>query len=114
LEVINVGDVPFRICRFNATFGGDVFLATGLQIEILELGKGKSEEPNLLYNGTLSGLAEGVEVNGKRAIPPRQSVTLQLTVWMPEEAGNGYQGLTLTADISITVQFPPAHDGKKC
>jgi len=114
LEVINVGDIPFRICRFNATFGRDVFLATGLQIEILELGKGKGEKPNLLYNGTLSGLAEGIEVNGKRAVPPRQSVTLQLTVWMPEEAGNEYQGLNLTADIAITVQFPPAHDDKKC
>jgi len=114
LEVKNVGDLPFRICWLNATFYGDTYLATGLQIEILELGKGKGEKPNLLYNGTLSGLAEGVEVNGKRPVPPRQSVTLQLTVWMPKEAGNEYQGLTLTADIAITVQFPPAHDGIKC
>jgi len=114
LEVKNVGDLPFRICWLNAAFYGDTYLAHGLQIEILELGKGKGEKPNLLYNGTLSNLSEGVEVNGKRAVPPRQSVTLQLTVWMPEEAGNEYQGLTLTADISITVQFPPAHDGKKC
>jgi len=114
LEVKNVGDLPFRICWLNATFYGDTYLATGLQIEILELGKGKGEKPNLLYNGTLSGLAEGVEVNGKRPVPPKQSVTLQLTVWMPKEAGNEYQGLTLTADIAITVQFPPAHDGIKC
>jgi hypothetical protein len=111
LKVINVGDLPFRICRFNATFGGDVFLANGLQMEILELGKGKGEKPNLLYKRTLSGLAEGVEVNGKRAIPSRQSVTLQLTVWMPETAGNEYQGLSMTADIVVTVRFPPAHDG---
>ncbi len=109
LKVVNVGDLPFRICMLNATFHGDVYLATGLQIEILELGKG--EKPNLLYNGTLSGLGEGIEVNGKRAIPPEQSVTLQLTVWMPETAGNEYQGLTLKADIAITVRFPPAHDG---
>ena len=111
LEVVNVGDVPFRICRFNATFYGDTYLATGLQIEILELGTGKGEPPHLLYNGTLNSLSEGVEVNGKRAIPQRQSVTLQLTVWMPETAGNEYQGLSMTADIAITVRYPPAHDG---
>ncbi|MEM0095694.1 MAG: hypothetical protein QW660_03565 [Candidatus Bathyarchaeia archaeon] len=114
LKVVNVGDLPFRICMLNATFDGDVYLATGLQIEILELGKGKGEKPNLLYNGTLSGLGEGIEVNGKRAIPPKQSVTLQLSVWMPITAGNEYQGLTLKADIAITVRFPPAHDGIKC
>jgi hypothetical protein len=108
LEVINVGDVPFRICRFNATFYEDTYLATGLQMEILELGKGKGEEPHLLYNGTLSSLAEGVEVNGKRAVPQGKSVTLQITVWMPETAGSEYQGLTMTADIAVTVHFPPA------
>jgi len=111
LEVINVGDVPFRICRFNATFYEDAYLATGLQIEILELGIGKGEKPHLLYNGTLSNLSEGVEVIGKRAVPQGKSVTLQITVWMPETAGNEYQGLTMTADIAITVRFPPAHDG---
>ena len=111
LEVVNVGDLPFRICRFNATFYNDVKLADGLQIEILELGTGKGEKPNLLYNGTLSNLSEGVEVNGKRAIPQGKSVTLQITVWMPETAGNEYQGLTMTADIAITVRFPPANDG---
>jgi len=78
--VKNVGDLPFRICWLNAVFYGDTYLATGLQIEILELGKGKGEKPNLLYNGTISGLAEGVEVNGKKAVPTGQSVTLQLTV----------------------------------
>jgi len=108
LEAINVGDVPFRICRFNATFYNDVYLATGLQMEILELGKGKGEKPNLLYNGTLSSLTEGVEVNGKRAIPQGKSVTLQFTVWMPETTGNEYQGLNMTADIAVTVRFPPA------
>ncbi len=113
LKLINVGDLPFRICKLNATFYGDVYLATGLEIKILELGKGKGEEPNLLYNGTLSNLSEGVEVNGKRAIPQRQSVTLQLTVWMPSTAGNEYQGLSLTADITITVRFPPTHNGGK-
>jgi hypothetical protein len=110
LEVINIGDVPFRICRFNATFYEDTntHLADGLEIEILELGKGKGEKPNLLYNGTLSSLTEGVEVNGKRAIPQGKSVTLQFTVWMPETAGNTYQGLSMTADIAVTVHFPPA------
>ena len=108
LEVINVGDVPFRICRFNATLDGDTHLATGLQMEILELGKGKGEKPNLFYNGTLSSLTEGVEVNGKSAIPQGKSVTLQFTVWMPETAENEYQGLTMTADIAVTVHFPPA------
>lgn len=107
LEVVNVGDLPFRICSFNATFYGDTYLATGLQIEILELGKGKGEEPHLLYNGTMSNLSGGIEVNGKRATPSKQSVTLQFTVWMPETAGNEYQGLTMTADIAITVRFPP-------
>ena len=111
LEVINVGDVPFRICRFNATFDGDTHLATGLQMEILEPGKGKGEKPNLLYNGTLSSLTEGVEVSGKSAVPQGKSVTLQFTVWMPETAGNEYQGLSMTADIAVTVHFPPAQDG---
>jgi hypothetical protein len=108
LEVINVGDVPFRICRFNATFYGDTHLATGLQMEILELGKGKGEKPNLLYNGTLSSLSEGVEESNKRAVPSGESVKLQISVWMPETAGNEYQGLTMTADIAVTVRFPPA------
>jgi hypothetical protein len=110
LEVINVGDVPFRICRFNATFYDDTntHLADGLEIEISELGKGKGEKPNLLYNGTLSSLTEGVEVNGKSAISQEKSVTLQFTVWMPETAGNEYQGLTMTADIAVTVRFPPS------
>jgi len=111
LEVKNVGDVPFRICRFSATFYGDTYLATGLQIKIVELGTGKCEKPHLLYNGTLNNLSEGIEVEGKRAIPPRKSATLQITVWMPETAGNEYQGLSMTADIAITVRFPPAHDG---
>ena len=108
LKVCNVGNIPFRICRLNATFDGDTYLATGLQMEILELGKGKGEEPNLLYNGTLISLSEGVEVSGKRAIPHGESVTLQITVWMPETAGNEYKGLTMTADIAVTVRFPPA------
>jgi hypothetical protein len=112
-EVKNVGDVPFRICRFNATFYEEgVLLASGLQIEILELGKGKGEKPQLLYTGTLSSLQEGIEVSGKRAVPPRNSITLQITVWMLETAGNEYQGLSMTADIAITVHFPPAHDGE--
>jgi hypothetical protein len=108
LKLINVGDLPFRICRFNASFIGDIYLATGLQIEILELGKGRGEKPHLLYNGTLIGLGEGINVYGKRAVPPKDSVTLQISVWMPATAGNEYQGLTVTADISITVRFPPS------
>jgi len=110
LEGINVGDVPFRICRFNATFYDDTntHLADGLEMEILELGKGKGEKPNFFYNGTLSSLTEGVEVNGKSAISQGKSVTLQLTVWMPETAENEYQGLNMTADIAVTVRFPPA------
>jgi hypothetical protein len=111
LKVINVGDLPFRICKINAIFYGDTYLATGLQIEIFELGKSRGEEPGILYNGTINHLSEGIEAYGKRAIPPKQSVTLQLTVWMPETAGNKYQGLNMTADIAITVRFPPAHDG---
>jgi len=114
LRVVNVGNLPFRICMINATFYNDVKLADGLQIEILELGKGRGEKPNLLYNGTLSGLGEGIMVSSKRAVPPKDSVTLQLAVWMPITAGNEYQGLTLKADIAITVRFPPAHDGIKC
>ena len=114
LKVINVGDVPFRICRFSATFYGDTYLATGLQIKIVELGRGKCEKPHLLYSGTLSNLSEGIEVNGKRVVQQRKSVTLQITVWMPETAGNEYQGLSITADIAITVHFPPAHNGINC
>jgi len=111
LEVINVGNVPFLICRFAVTFHGDTYLATGLQMEILELGKGKGEKPHVLYNGTLSTLSKGVEVNGKSAIPEGKSVTLQFTVWMPETAGNKYQGLSMRADIAVTV-CSTAHDGE--
>jgi len=107
LEVINVGDIPFRICWFKVTFHGDTYLATGLQMEILELGKGKGEKPHVLYNGTLSTLGLGVEVSGKSAIPQGKSVTLQIGVWMPKTAGNEYQGLTMTADFAVTVHFPP-------
>lgn len=112
LDVFNVGDVPFRICRFNATFTGDTELAAGLQIEILELSRGRNAQAHLLYNGTLSNLSEGVEVTGKRAVAQRKSVTLQLTAWMPETAGNEYQGLATTADIAVTVCFPPANNGE--
>jgi len=114
LRLINVGDLPFRVCMLNATFEGDIHLATGLQIEILELGKGKGEKPNLLYNGTLIDLGNGVKVYGKRAVPPKESVTLKISVWMPATAGNEYQGLTVTAYIAITVHFPPSHDDIKC
>ena len=108
LKVCNVGTIPFRICRLDATFYKDKQLASGLQIEILELGKGRGEKPHVLYNGTLNALKEGVEVNGKRAVPPKTSVTLQISVWMPKTIGNEYQGLTMTADIAVTVHFPPA------
>ena len=104
LKVINIGDLPFRICRFNATFYEDIQLAEVLQIEILELG---GEEPHLLYTGTLSSLQEGVEAVGKRAIPPRKSTTLKITVWMPEKVENEYQGLSMIADIAVTVRFEP-------
>ena len=114
LKIINVGNLPFRICMINATFEGDIYLATGLQIEILELGRGIWEKPNLLYNGTLSNLGEGLKVYGKRVVPPKGSVMLQISVWMPPTAGNEYQGLTVTADISITVCFPPSHGRMKC
>jgi len=114
LKVVNVGHLPFRIYMLNTTFYGDIYLSTGLQIEILELRKGRGEKPNLVYNGTLSNLAEGIEVDGKRAIPPKDSATLKITVWMPTTAGNEYQGLTLKADIAVTVRFPPSHDDGKC
>lgn len=110
LKVCNVGNIPFRICRINATFYEDTNLANGLQIEILELGKGKGEKPQLLYTGTLSSLQEGVEVSGKRAVPKGKSVTLLIMVWMPETAVNDYQGLSMTADIAVTVHFPPANN----
>ena len=114
LEVKNVGDIPFRICRFGATFHVDTYLATGLQIKIVELGKGKGEKPHLLYNGILSILSKGIEVSGKIEVPQGKSVTLQITVWMPKTAGNEYQGLSMTADIAVTVHSLPAHDGIHC
>jgi hypothetical protein len=107
LQAVNVGDIPFSICRFKVTFHGDTYLATGLQMEILEPGKGKGEKPHVLYNGTLSTLSKGVEVSGKSAIPKGKSSTLQLAVWMPKTAGSEYQGLAMTADIAVTVHFPP-------
>jgi hypothetical protein len=114
LEVKNVGDVQFTICRFAATFHGNTYLANGLQIEIMELGTGKCEKPHLLYNGTLSKLSKGIEVSGKSAIAPRKSTTLRMTVWMPITAGNEYQGLSMTGDIAITVCSLSAHDGIHC
>ena len=114
LEVINVGNVPFKICKISATFHGDTYLATGLQIKIEELGRGRGEKPHILYNGALNSLSRGIEVNGKREVPQQQSVTLQITVWMPETAGNEYQGLSMTGDIAVTVCSLPAHDGRNC
>jgi hypothetical protein len=111
LQVKNVGDIQFRICRFAATFHGDTCLATGLQIEIMELGTGKGEKPHLLYNGTLSKLTKGIEVSGKE-VSQGKSVSLQITVGMPLTAGNEYQGLSMTADIAITVCSLPAYDGR--
>jgi hypothetical protein len=114
LEVKNVGDVQFTICRFDATFHGNTRLANGLQTEILEIGTGKGAKTHLLYTGTLSTLKKGIEVSGKSAIAPRKSTTLRMTVWMPITAGNEYQGLSMTADIAITVCSLPAHDGRNC
>jgi hypothetical protein len=114
LGVKNVGNVPFKICKISATFYGDTYLATGLQIKIVELGKGKGEKPHLLYAGVLNNLRRGIEVSGERVVQQRESVTLQITVWMPETAGNEYQGLSMTGDIAVTVHFPPAHDGMHC
>ena len=114
LEVKNVGDVQFRICRFGATFHGNTRLANGLQTEILEIGTGKGAKPQLLYTGTLSTLKKGIEVSGKSAIAPGKSTTLRMTVWMPITAGNEYQGLSMTADIAITVCSLPAYDGIHC
>jgi hypothetical protein len=111
LKVCNVGNIPFRICRINATFHEDEKLAEGLQIKIQELRKYPRLKPHLLYAGFLSNLSEGAEVSGKRAVPKGKSVTLRITVWMPETGGNDYQGLSMTADIAITVRFPPAHNG---
>lgn len=112
LTVCNVGNIPFRICRINATFHEDEKLAEGLLIEIQELRRHPRLKPHLLYAGPLSNLSEGAEVSGKRAVPKGKSVTLQISVWMPETAGNEYQGLNMTADIAITVRFPPAHGGR--
>jgi len=114
LEVKNVGDIPFRICRFAVTFYGNTRLANGLQTEILEIGTGKGAKTHLLYTGTLSTLKKGIEVSGKSAIAPGKSTTLRMTVWMPITAGNEYQGLSMTADIAITVCSLPAHDGIHC
>jgi hypothetical protein len=114
LQVKNVGDVQFTICRFAATFHGDTYLATGLQIEIMEIGTGKCEKPHLLYNGTLSILSKGIEVSGKIEVPQGKSITLQITVWMPITAGNEHQGLSMTADIAVTVHSLPAYDGRNC
>jgi hypothetical protein len=114
LEVKNVGDVQFTICRFDATFHGNTRLANGLQTEILEIGTGKGAKPQLLYTGTLSTLKKGTEARGKSAIAPGKSTTLRMTVWMPITAGNEYQGLSMTADIAITVRFSPGNDGINC
>jgi hypothetical protein len=112
LELKNVGDGPFRICSFDIHLYGGTRLAKGLQIEIHEIGKGEGEKNHLLYKGTLSTLKNGIDVSGKNAIAPGKSMTLRMTVWMPLTAGNEYQGLSTTADIAITVHFPPTHDGK--
>jgi len=113
LEVKNVGDIPFRICRFDATFYGDTYLATGLQIKIVELGADKVEKSQLLHTGTLSNIGEGIEVSGN-VVSQRKSVTLQITVWMPLTAGNEYQGLSMTADIAVTVHSLPTFNGINC
>lgn len=113
IEVKNVGNIPFRIYRCSATFYGDTYLATGLQIKIVELGNGKGAKAHLLYIGRLSMLRTGIALSGRIEVAGQKSVTLQITLWMPKTAGNTYQGLNMTADIDITVLFSPAFHGGK-
>ena len=104
LKVVNIGHVPFRLHALSVILYGDKQLANGLMTEIEELGR---SEPHYFYVGTLGNLQDGVEVTGNRAVPRGKSATLRITVWMPKTIGNEYQGLHMTADIAITVYFPP-------
>jgi hypothetical protein len=113
VEVKNVGDIPFKIFWVSITFHRDTHLAAGLQTKIVELGQSKGEKPHLLYDGTLSKLSKGVEVKGQIDIQGQKSDTLQITIWMPETAGNEFQGLRMTADIAITVCYPNPYYGGK-
>ena len=104
LKVINIGKLPFRILRLSVILHEDKELANGLVTEIEELGRTESHR---FYVGTLSNLQEDVKVSGERTVPRGKSVMLSVSVWMPKTAGNEYQGLRMTADIAITVYFPP-------
>jgi len=112
LHVINISDVPFRICRFEADFQQEIQLADALQIEILELGEGE-QEANRFYLGKLMSLQEGIAVEGQRAIALGKSSTLQITIWMPHTVGNDYQGLTMAGDMIVTVRFEPKSMGRE-
>ena len=104
LKVVNVGDLPFRLSTLTVILHDDKQLANGLIVEIEEVSR---TECHCFYIGTLSDLQDGVSVPSDRATPRGKTVTLRITVWMPETAGNKYQGLRMTADIAVTVYFPP-------
>lgn len=104
LKVVNIGDIPFRPSQLAVILYGDKQLATGLMAEIEDVG---TTECHRFYIGTLNDLQDGVSVSSDRAIPRGKSITLAIAVWMPETAGNEYQGLCMTADIAVTVYFPP-------
>lgn len=104
LKVVNVGDIPFRISQLSVILHDDKQLANGLMTEIEQVGR---TENYCFYVGTLANLQDGVSVPSDRAIPRGKTVTLRVTVWMPKTAGNEYQGLHMTADLTITVCFPP-------
>jgi hypothetical protein len=111
LEVRNVGDCPFRICGLSCSFHGDTHLATGLRIRIVEFGRGHFDKSSLLYTGLVSDLGYSVRVQGKMEVSQRESVFLQITVWMPENAGDEYQGLCMMADIAVTVYSLNCNEG---
>jgi len=106
-----------RMCGFSATFYGDFALAQGLMIRICEVDpySGSSLSPPL-YEGVLNNLEAGVSLSGVLGIIPGGSLDLRISIWMPEDApdpnydvngdgllnDNDYQGLSMTADISVT------------
>ena len=104
LKVVNVGDIPFRISTLTVILHDDEQLANGLMTEIEQVNRTGCYR---FYIGTLNGLQDGVSVASHRATPRGKTVTLRIAVWMPETAGNEYQGLCMTADIAVTVYFPP-------
>ncbi len=96
LTVKNVGSGEVNISHFSATITRDKLLANGLMIRIEEAVNGRT----LLFEGKMSDLESEVRVSSSPIKAGDQRVFF-ITVFMPLEMGNEYQGLTLEVNLTV-------------